>query len=296
MTSKITNESKRKGIERLGKLIQEFDRNLSFKILEVGARPIGDVVEPFYLILDLFPESKILAFEVDEALCEQLNHEAKPGLKYHPVALGRTEETRPFYQTKHPMCSSLYKPNESVNDTYNNMQVAKLDTVHPIETVSLDHFMAVNNIESADFIKIDIQGAELDVFQGGTHTLNEIVFIVSEVEFIPLYIGQPLFGDVSAFLAQNEFMFHKFLGTGGRTLKPVTVANNPNLAIQQMWADAVFIKDIFKVSELTPEKLLKMGLLAYVYSSPDLTFYCFKNYDQQQGSNLSERFMNLGNS
>ena len=294
MTTKIRNENQKKRIEKLGAVIQEVDNNLSFNILEIGARPIGGAIEPFYLILDLFPASTINAFEVDAELCEKLNNEAKTGLKYHPVALGRKKERRPFYQTKHPMCSSLYKPNEAVNDIYNNMQVAKLDSVSSVETVSLDYFTDVNDIESADFIKIDIQGAELDVFQGGMKTLESVVFIVSEVEFIPLYIDQHLFGDVTSFLAENGLMFHKFLGTGGRMLKPVTVAQNPNFATQQMWSDAVFIKEIPQISELPPDKLLKMGFLAFIYGSPDVAFHCFKQYDEKLGSGISKKFIDLG--
>ena len=66
-------------------------------------------------------------------------------------------------------------------------------------------------MKSVDFIKIDIQGAELDVFKGGVDTLKDVVAIVSEVEFIPHYIDQPLFGDVCSFLTEKGFMFHKFL-------------------------------------------------------------------------------------
>ena len=53
---------------------------------------------------------------------------------------------------------------------------------------------------------------------GGVGTLTDVVAIASEVEFIPLYIDQPLFGDVCAFLAKHDFMFHKFLGLCGRFL------------------------------------------------------------------------------
>lgn len=65
------------------------------------------------------------------------------------------------------MCSSLYKPNEKLVSLYNNMEVAMLKSIESIETDSLDYFTKENSIESVDFIKIDIQGAELDVFQGG---------------------------------------------------------------------------------------------------------------------------------
>ena len=271
-----------KKIKILGEIVREIASDLSFSILEIGAVPLGGQEEPFYRLLDIFPKSQIVAFEVDKDLCEQLNEKTKPGITYYPVALGRTEKKAPFYITNNPICCSLYKPNEKLISLYNNMEVAMLKAVDSIETVSLDYFMKEKGIEAADFIKIDIQGAELDVFKGGTQTLKEVVAIVSEVEFIPHYIDQPLFGDVCTFLAQKELMFHKFLGMAGRTLKPIVLNNNINTPSQHMWSDAVFIKDVFKIPELSSSKLLKMGLITYIYHSPDVAFQCFRHYDEKK--------------
>lgn len=275
-------------------IVREAEPSLSFTMLEIGALPIGGQQEPFHLLLDLFPESRIIAFEVDKDLCDQLNQKAKQGIRYFPVALGLTEEQRPFYVTNHPMCCSLYKPNEELISLYNNMDVAMLKSVETIETVSLDYFTRNNNIDSVDFIKIDIQGAELDVFRGGPETLDDVVAIVSEVEFIHHYIDQPLFGDVCAFLAEKKLMFHKFLRTGGRALKPIVLGNDPNLPVQYIWSDAVFIKDLFKIPSLPDDKLLKLGLLAFLYGSPDVTYFCFKSYDDKKGTSLHKSFLAEG--
>ena len=43
--------------------------------------------------------------------------------------------------------------------------------------------------------------------------IKKTLMIVSEVEFIELYIDQPLFGDVSSFLKDQDFILHKFLDT-----------------------------------------------------------------------------------
>jgi len=282
--------------KKVGRIAFEADPALSFTILEIGALPVEGQMEPFHLLLDIFPDSRIMAFEVDKELCDELNQKAKGGIRYYPVALGRTEETRKFYVTNHPMCSSLYRPNEKLINLYNNMNVAMLKYVESVETVSLDHFTRENNIGSVDFIKIDIQGAELDVFQGGSTTLNEVVAIVSEVEFIHQYIDQPLFGDVCAFLAEKELMFHKFLRTGGRSLIPIVLGNDPNLPVQYIWSDAVFITDIFKIPDLSSAKLLKLGILAFLYGSPDLTFYCFKQYDEKNGTGIHKQFLAMGES
>ncbi len=217
---------------------------LRFTLLEIGAVPLGGEREPFYRLLDLFPGSCVVAFEVDEALCANLNAAAPAGVRYYPNALGRRDEARPFYLTRHPMCASLYRPNEPLIGLYQNFEVAYLVSETTIRTVSLDAFVRDQRIGDVDFIKIDIQGAELDVFEGGVEALSRTVAIVCEVEFVPHYVDQPLFGDVCRFLDRQALMFHKFLGLAGRTLRPIVMNNDANFASQHIWSDAMFIRHV----------------------------------------------------
>ncbi len=110
----------------LAQAIRATDPSIRFTMLEVGAVPLGGEPEPFHRLRDLFPGSQIVAFEVDPALCRSLNEQAPPGHHYYPVALGRHAETRPFYLTRHPMCASLYRPNEALISLYQNFEVAYL--------------------------------------------------------------------------------------------------------------------------------------------------------------------------
>lgn len=278
-------------LEPLCQLVKQ-QSDLSFSLFEIGARPISAEKEPFYQLLDHFPNSTITAFEPDEALCEQLNNRCRKGIHYHPHALAGENRRQSFYQTNNPMCSSLYRPNEALLKRYNNMQVSMLKEVNTIDTMTLDHFINTQNTGSVDFIKIDIQGAELDVFKSALEALKSTLFIVSEVEFIPLYINQPLFGDVCEFLDQQGFMFHKFLGFGGRALAPVKLLNNINTATQLMWSDAVFIKHIDSIASISEEQLLKMAVLAFIYGSPDITYHCFRQYDLKNGTLLHKAILN----
>ena len=84
------------------------------------------------------------------------------------------------------------------------MEVAYLKQETEIDTITLDYFIEQNNIGKIDFVKIDVQGAELDIFQGGFNTLKNVLKIVTEVEFIHHYIDQPLFGDVCKFLEKHD--------------------------------------------------------------------------------------------
>jgi len=280
-------------LDKLCKLAQSVDPKLSFTLFEIGAVPVNGQPEPFHALLNYFPDSKIIAFEVDKDLCDKLNQQVSDSIRFYPVALGQHNEECDFYETNHPMCCSLYKPNEHLLNYYHNLDVAKLKTKGRITTTRLDDFTHENNIRDADFIKIDIQGAELDVFKAGSNTLADVVCIVSEVEFIPLYENQPLFGDVCEYLIEQDFMFHKFLNLSGRTIKPVLMKNNENFASQHMWSDAVFIHDITKLDKLAPEKLLKLSILAFIYNSPDVCYHCLATYDTKSDTSIAQRFLQL---
>ncbi len=214
-------------------------------------------------------------------------------MKFHPYALGDKEEKRKFYETNHPMCSSLYEPNEKLLKLYNNLSVAYLKSVTEIKTISLDNFVKKEKIDSIDFIKIDIQGAELDALRGAEKCLKNVLTIISEVEFLPIYNKQPLFGDVCSFLNSKDIMFHKFLGLAGRSLIPVILNNDVNFPTQHMWSDAVFIKNILKIEELNNSQLLKLAIFSYLYGSPDLSYFYLFNYDKKNHTKIIELFKKI---
>jgi FkbM family methyltransferase len=220
-----------------------------------------------------------------------MSRSAKDGVKYYPLALGERNERRKFYITQHPMCCSLYEPNDSLNSLYNNLEVAYLARQSTIETINLDFFAQEYGVDAIDFIKIDVQGAELDIFKGGSQVLKNVLAIVSEVEFIPHYVDQPLFGDVCAYLSQHDLMFHKFIGFGGRALKPIVINNDANNPSQLIWSDAIFIRHVNAIPHSSDHQLLKLSVLAAVYNSPELSYHCLAHYDQRNGTTLSTEFL-----
>ena len=274
--------------------LKDLDPDLALTALEIGARKMEGETEPFHQLINTLPNAKLVGFEPDEFACKELNQDSSDQFSYYPTALSDKQGTAPFYETVHPMCSSLYEPNAPFLERYNGMEVAELHTVTELSTTTLDQFLSENPGNPANFIKIDVQGAELDIFQGGLQALKDVLFIVTEVEFVELYHGQPLFGDVSSFLQKQGFMFHKFIGLAGRTLKPITLGGNPNTATQHMWADAIFIRDLNQFDNFTSEQLLITGALAFFYNSPDLTHLCLANYEKlNPGSNLAEQFVKI---
>ena len=277
--------------KKLVEIIHETKVNCEFSLLEIGAAKTGKTKEPFYKILDYFPHSKIIGFEIDKKVCDKMNSEASEGIKYYPYALGKANERKKLYNTQAPMCTSLYKPNEKLISLYNNLDFAYLKNETEIETITLDNFISKNSLDNLDFIKIDTQGSELDIFNGGKNSLKNVVKIICEVEFVPIYEDQPLFGDVNKFLNENGFMFNKFLGLSGRALKPLILNKDLNKASQHMWSDAVFIKNIEVIRNLSDDKLLKLSILSAAYFSMDLTFFCLSIYDRRYSSNLAKNWI-----
>ena len=70
-----------------------------------------------------------------------------------------------------------------------------------INTTTLDNLYHSSIIRELDFLKLDVQGAELDILQGGRDIINDNVLgIQIEVEFKQLFLlnslklkGQPFF-------------------------------------------------------------------------------------------------------
>ena len=280
-----------KALNVLAEYIKLADIKINFTIIEIGAVQIQNEKEPFYELLDYFPASKIIGFEIEKAVCEKMNSESSKGVKYYPYALGKANEKRKLYITQHPMCCSLYKPNEEFIKLYNNFEVAYLKKETEIDTISLDYFIDKHDVGNIDFIKIDVQGAELDIFKGGSKALKNVLKIVCEVEFVQLYENQPLFGDVCNYLSQHDIMFNKFLGLAGRALKPIMLNNDPNIPSQHIWSDAVFVYHIQKIHNLSDIQLIKLSLLACVYYSLDLTFYYLSEYDKRNSSSFAKDWM-----
>ena len=277
--------------EKLIEIIQKTKIDCKFTLLDIGALPIENSKPRFHKILEYFPTSEIIGFEVEKEVCDQMNSKAAKGIRYFPFALGENNEKRKLYITEDPMCTSLYKPNEKLLSLYHELQYMDLKKETEIETITLDSFVDEYSIDAIDFIKIDVQGAELDIFKGSKKLLNNVLKIVCEVEFVPLYHNQPLFGDITRFLSQYNFMFNKFLRLSGRTLKPLIANKDKFFASQHMWTDAVFIQHINKLQNLNDERLLKLSVLAAIYNSLDLTCFYLSLYDKRNLSTLAKDWM-----
>lgn len=127
-----------------------------------------------------------------------------------PAAVWSDDGDLLIHLCRKPRCSSHFHPNvEFVRRFPGADRMDVVDTVS-VAAKRLDSL----DIGRADFIKMDIQGGELAALQGAELLLSTTLGMEIEAEFSPIYEGQPLFGSLAGFVAQQGFEFIDFTRFG----------------------------------------------------------------------------------
>ena len=232
---------------------------------------------------------EVIGLEPNADNCARRNADARPGHRYLPYALG-DGRVRRFYECQNPLTSSLYRPNAPMLAKFSRLELPVV-AEHDIQTHRLDDLSEIRDI---DYLKLDVQGAELDIILGGPRLLNGTVLVHTEVEFIPMYTDQPLFGDVDVALRKAGLWLHKLDGIQGRVLQPLMPNNNPFAPLSQiLWADAaVYVRSFMTFDQVPPEKLLKLAIILHeVYASWDLAALALQQHDVQTGKGLWKTYL-----
>lgn len=266
---------------------------LQVQVVDVGASSHGRLTEP-YAALMLFGLARVTGFEPNEAECVKLNqmYGGEGRDRYLPAFVGKGGAAT-FHETNWFMTGSLLSPNDSILSAFEQLDsVVQLVATHPVQTVRLAD---LSEVEDVDLIKIDVQGAELDVFHGAGAKLDQALVIWSEVEFLPLYENQPLFSDVEAYLRSRGFLFYAFDGISTRAYKPY--ANEVKMRGgrgQAIWSDAIFVRDFRTFNALSTDKLKKLAvLLDLVVRSRDLCHRVLTLIDQREATAHARSYLGM---
>jgi FkbM family methyltransferase len=150
----------------------------------------------------IWPDAEYIAFEamnVAEFLYKERN------LKYHIGVLSdQTGKEVDFYQNNiHPGGNSYYKENEAVNPQapiyFNESHKTRLITV------TLDAVVRLKQFPLPDLIKMDVQGAELDILKGAGSVLSSSKHVILELQRVEYNKGAPLNDTVIAYMDSIGF-------------------------------------------------------------------------------------------
>ena len=264
---------------------------IKIKVVDVGANPIDG--KPPYLPLLQDGHASVVGFEPQAAALAELNRRKGPNEIYLPAAVG-DGKTHTLHLCSASGMTSLFRPNMKLLSLLHGFdEWARVVKTEEVATQRLDDLLEAAQF---DLLKIDVQGAELMVMQNAQAGLREALVVQAEVEFLPLYEGQPLFSEVELFLRQHGFVLHRFDRPNSRVIKPLLVNNNIYAGLSQLlWTDALFVRDFTRLAALDDGQLLRLALiLADCYQSSDLVVHVLEEYDRRTGSAHSRTYQEMG--
>lgn len=206
-------------------------------IVDVGAQMLATeahVYDP--LCRDDIPH-RIVGFEpLADKVAARTAQQGADNLTLLPYAVGDGAVHR-LHVNNDDATSSLFPLNQPLCTAFEHLHVLETVSILPVETRRLDSVLPNGPV---DFLKLDIQGAELLALEGAIETLARTNVLHCEVEFAPIYAGQPLFGEVEAFLRPRGFTLIDLIVPHRYAYRNAAGVTSPD---RLLWAEAVFFRE-----------------------------------------------------
>ena len=178
--------------------LKEYDFRV---IIDIGANEGQFAMK----IRTVFPNATIHCFEpLKDAFDKlKLNFEEDKNFFAHNFGLGEINEVKEIFHNEYSPSSSLLEMLELHKSNFDYAVETKSET---ISIARLDDFFP-GNIERPLLVKIDVQGYEMFVLNGGSSVINQADIVIIETSFYPLYAGQPLFDDIYNYFNKIGFRY-----------------------------------------------------------------------------------------
>ena len=255
--------------------------------LDIGARggPLDD-------LLPIAEATNLYGFEPDQIECERLNNAHSVNrnastfkkVVFFPVALGQKQEKRTLYLTKHRGTSSLLKPIPKVGKRFSRSEYVTVEDTCDVNTFPLDDFLVSNAIKDVIYMKIDVEGFELEIFKSAKQLLSSSLMALHvEVAFIRIRLGQPCYWELESYLRNFDFIPIGFCNLHEwRHLTKTKFPNKSNGLIpfskgQIAHGDMLFFKSLDSLKSKSPEECLKAAFLSMTYGYVDYAYQIIIN-------------------
>lgn len=210
----------KKILPEVRRLLSERDLTLTF--VDIGSRngvlELGDLasfIEAYGFEPNPEEYEKLISGNTDLFKIGGISPPKYRALTYQPYAIGDRDGTTDFYITPGPGACGMLEPDlerlreiiwkgrrfeknfgEDIFSNYRKIQT-------PVRM--LDTFVREKKIRYIDYLKIDVEGSEFDVFAGGRQILKNTGVIKAETCFIPFRKGQKMFSHVDLLLREHGF-------------------------------------------------------------------------------------------
>lgn len=224
-----------------------------------------------------------IGFDADEKECARLSAEEHElhSRSIYPQFIGGSDGRSDFHFYHALGDSSALKPDPRYVKLIGGPKFGIKQTIG-IETTCLDSFFSKKpDLALPDIIKLDTQGTELTILKGATRCLETCSLVEVEVEFMPMYEGQPLLHDVAAFMNEKGFqllhlnrVFSQQRGYQGFAKGQLT------------FGDALFAKREDCLGQFCEQRLLRFAILLINYGYLDLVWNLINEVSYDSGTKV----------
>ncbi len=185
------------------------------RIIDVGAFE-GEWTKE---VSKIFAEASFLMLEAQSSKEEKLRVLKSHKVDYRISLLGPVSGQKAKFYINETVSSALP---ESAKENQDFVEI-------PMYT--LDEILIEKSFTDANFLKLDVQGYELEVLKGATSILSKVEVVLMEVSLIEINKGAPLIKDVISFMDDHSFVCYDICSLIRRPLD------------QALWqTDLIFVK------------------------------------------------------
>ena len=226
-----------------------------------------------------------IGFEPEPSEFIKLNsRESSPWLtsKHLPFAISGDGGRQTLFISRGPQSASLLQHNMELGVRFDKTQFVEVEGKIEIETQTLSEALELANINSIDYLKIDIEGAELEVFRSSPTIMDNILAVKTEVSFVEFRHDQPHAFEVEEFMKEKGFMLMDLVQPAhwrrqGYVIHPYTANEVPPYSRGQIvHGDYLFFRDPETLGD-EPEAHIKLALIAMALGYFDNSLMILEN-------------------
>ena len=247
--------------------------------LDIGARR-GFIAD----LLPIAAAVDAIGFEPDEGECDRLNRETQSAkgpwrsLRFIAAALAGEAGRRDLHLTRHGGTSSMLAAIPGIGARYMRDDYFAVERTVTVDTLTLDDTLARFGIDDAAYMKVDVEGMEKAIFEGGSRTLDHVLAVRTEVAFMRTRHDQPLHHEIDALLQGHGLLpfgfveLHEWRRTTRRKHSLAGERSIPFSRGRLVHGDVIYSRDVETMDEsgdAAIDRMVQLAALALCYDFVD---------------------------
>lgn len=265
------------------KLTTVIPDNFIINVLDIGAK-FG--IHPSFRKIQYLANYYLVDADAEETEYLRKLYSESKNIAVFNEFIDSEEKCVEFFHYSHPGGHSAFRPDDK-HLYWTKLRPGTSDILGSvnIDSTTLDHFALKNNI-LVDFLKLDVEGKELEVLEGGESTLSGILGIRCEILLNSLYENcAPSFSAIDAFLRENGFIFLGFDNEASNSRVAFSDIYSEKTYGQLIGVDGLWVKppeEIILKSQF--ECVCKYTVFNLLNGAQDLAVYVLKEYCKTHGT------------